>query len=111
MIAKERVTAGVLRYIDCEVCPHVPGFKSVALAAVAAMYAQKIPAIFDKLQKHPAISLLDIISEDGMVDVDAVYNAFAPKISQPVQLNVPFIGQISIDRAEIDKLYRYIREA
>lgn len=111
MIARERVAAGVLRYVDCEVCPHVPGFKSVALAAVAALYAQKIPVIFDRLQAHPAVAILDVISADGMVDVDALYNAFAPKISQPVQLNVPFIGQISIDRAEIDKMYRYIKEA
>lgn len=46
-----------------------------------------------------------------MVDVDAIYSAFAPKITAPVELPIPMIGSISLDRAEIDKLYRYIKEA
>ncbi len=99
MIAKERVAAGALRYIDCEVCPHIPGFKAIALSGLAA------------LRQRPAVAALDVMTEDGMVDVDAIYSAFAPKITAPVELPIPMIGSISLDRAEIDKLYRYIKEA
>lgn len=111
MIAKERVAAGALKYIDCEVCPHIPGFKAIALSGMAVLYAQKLPAIIAAVRQHPAIAALDVLTEDGMVDVDAVYNAFAPKITTPVELPIPMIGSISLDRAEIDKLYRYIKEA
>lgn len=111
MIAKERVASGALKYIDCEVCPHIPGFKAIVLSGLAVLYAQKLPAIIAALRQHPAIAALDVLTEDGMVDVDAVYNAFAPKITAPVELPIPMIGSISLDRAEIDKLYRYIKEA
>lgn len=111
MIAKERVAAGTLKYIDCEVCPHVPGVKALVLSGLAALYAQKMPVVFDRLRKSPAIAAVGVLTEDGMVDVDAVYNAFAPKFSQPVELAIPLIGNLTLDRAEIDKLYRYIREA
>lgn len=51
------------------------------------------------------------ILEDGNIDEDALYNAFAPQIRKPLEFDIPFVGKLSFDRAEVDKLLRYIKEA
>ena len=45
-----------------------------------------------------------------MIDEDALYNAFAPQIRKSIEFKIPFIGNMSFDRAEVDKLVRYIKE-
>ena len=59
----------------------------------------------------PAVQMLGVLTEDGQVDIDALYNAFAPKVTGPLEFAIPFVGALSLDRAEVDKLYRYIKEA
>ena len=55
--------------------------------------------------------MLGVLTEDGQVDIDALYDAFAPKVTGPLEFAIPFVGALSLDRAEVDKLYRYIKEA
>ena len=75
-----------------------------------ALYAQKLPQIVDGLEKIPAVKVLGVI-QDGMIDEDALYNAFAPKIRKPLELDIPLVGKLSFDRAEVDKLLKYLKEA
>ena len=50
------------------------------------------------------------VIDGGMVDADALYSAFAPNITKPIEISVPFVGSLSFDRAEADKLLHYIKE-
>lgn len=110
MIPKEKVIAGAAMYIEKEVLPHLPEMKALAVAGVAALYVRRGPEILDALENEPAVKMLGVI-KNGCVDVEALYNAFAPKVVKPVEISLPFIGGLRFDRAEIDKLLRYIQEA
>lgn len=110
MIAKEKVIAGAAMYIEKEILPHLPEMKALAVAGAVALYARRVPAILDELEKVPAVKMLGVI-ESGMVDLDAIYNAYAPKIVKPIEVNIPFVGRMSFDRAEVDRLMEYVREA
>lgn len=110
MIAKEKVIAGAAMYIEKEVLPHLPEIKALAVAGVVALYARRAPALLDELENNPAVKMMGVI-ENGMVDAEAVYGAYAPQIVKPIEINVPFVGKMSFDRAEVDKLMRYIQEA
>lgn len=110
MIAKEKVIAGAAMYVEREVLPHLPELKAIAVAGAVALYARKAPELLGKLEDVPSVKVLGVL-ENGMVDVDALYSAFAPKIEKPVELTVPFVGTMGFDRAEVDKLVQYIREA
>lgn len=108
MISKERFVNGAANYVEYEVLPHLPELKAVAVAGVVALYAQKVPQMVDALEKHPAVKTLGVI-QDGMIDEDALYNAFAPQIRKPMEFDIPLVGKLSFDRAEVDKLLKYIK--
>ncbi len=110
MIAKEKVIAGAAMYIEREILPRLPEMKALAVAGVVALYARRAPGLLDELEKNPAVKALGVI-ENGMVDAEAVYAAYAPKIIKPMEIDVPFLGRLSFDRAEVDKLLKYVKEA
>lgn len=110
MIPKEKVIAGAAMYIEREVLPHLPEGKALAVAGIAALYVRKAPELVSRLENIPSVKVLGIL-ENSMVDVDALYSAFAPKIEKPVEISVPFVGSMRFDRAEVDRLMQYIREA
>jgi hypothetical protein len=48
----------------------------------------------------------------GMVNIDALYNAFVPKLgANKIPLSIPKIGTIKMGKEEIDVLIRYIKES
>lgn len=110
MVSKERFVNGVLRYIEREVLPHMPEAKSVVVAGVVTLYAKRTPQLFEKMEGIPAVQATGVF-DDGKIDEDALYNAFAPQIRNPLEFDIPFVGKLSFDRAEIDKLLKYIKEA
>ena len=40
-----------------------------------------------------------------------LYNAARPKFEQRLPISIPFIGELTFDQNDVDKLYRYIKEA
>ena len=49
---------------------------------------------------------------DFMIDIDALYNAFVPKLgADKIPITIPKIGTIRMGQNEIDTLMRYIKEA
>lgn len=110
MVSKERFMNGALRYVEQEVLPHFPEMKALVVAGVVSLYAQRTPQLFEKMEAIPAIQLTGVFN-DGKIDEDALYNAFAPQIRKPLEFDIPFVGKLSFDRAEVDKLLKYIKEA
>lgn len=110
MVSKERFVNGVLRYIEREVLPHLPEMKALVVAGVVSLYAKRTPQLFEKMEAMPAIKLAGVF-DDGKIDEDALYNAFAPQVRKPLEFDIPFVGKLAFDRAEIDKLLSYIKEA
>ena len=44
------------------------------------------------------------------MDIDAVYQAFAPRMVDKVSFVLPIMGKLTFDRQDLDKLMRYIKE-
>ena len=48
----------------------------------------------------------------GTVNIDALYNAFVPKLgAEKIPIPIPKIGTIRLGKEEIDSLVRCIKEA
>lgn len=106
MVAAEKIQAGITRYLDCEIMPRMPAFKAVAFGTAAALYLRRLPELCGKIPVE-----MGITSENGMVDIEAVHEELRVRMTQPVPIDIPFVGRITVDRDEIDKIYRYIMEA
>ena len=65
----------------------------------------------EKYREHPAVAVLDMIDAEGNVDIDKLYQAVAPQFANGKKqtISIPLIGDMTIDRTDLEKLYRYIK--
>lgn len=65
-----------------------------------------------RLRERPVVQLMDIMDEQGNVDLDRLYNAARPRVNgQKPSVLIPIIGELHFDVNDLDKLYKYIQEA
>ena len=105
MIPAQRIAAGAAAYIEREILPHLSMSKALIAGAAAALYLRQIDDIIAKIPKG-----MNITDEYGNVDLDAVCDALKQNMHEPVPIDLPLIGRMTFDQAEIDKLRRYIME-
>ena len=55
--------------------------------------------------------MMGVMDETGNINIDRLYNAVRPKFEQRLPVSIPFIGELTFDQNDVDKLYRYIKEA
>lgn len=102
MVAIEKVIRGITCYADNEILPHLPSNKACILGAGLALVLRSPENLTQKIPK--ALNIID----NNMVDVDALRDALSANMKQKLEINVPFIGQLTFDVSEVDKLYDYI---
>ena len=102
MVSVERVIRGIISYADNEILPHLPTNKACLLGAGIALVLRNPDKLMEKIPKA-----LNVV-EDNMVDVEALREAFSANMRDKIEISIPFIGQLSFDAVEVDKLYDYI---
>lgn len=110
-VSIQQVKNGVLTYIESDILPHLSGIRKVAAGAYVALAAEKAEEMILKYSKTPAIAVLDLIGQDGSVDIDRVYKAVAPMVKdgEKIGIDVPMIGRFNLDKTDLEKIYKNIR--
>lgn len=112
MVNVSQVQRGATRFVDEHIAPAFDGWQKAVVAGGAALLAANLPNIVKIYSAHPLIGALGVMDGNGNIDIDALYNAFVPKMGvDKIPLNIPKIGTIKLGREEIDILVRYIKEA
>lgn len=111
MVTMNQVQNGLVKYIDTDILPHLTGIRKVGLGMYSALASQNIGKTILKYKDHPAIAMIDVIDENGNVDIDKLYQAAVPMFAngEKQSIDIPLIGELRIDRTDIEKLYQYIR--
>lgn len=112
MTTIDQIMRGASRFADTEVIPHLPTGKGIAagVALTLAMEGGKQQLL--ALREHPAVKMMGVMDEEGKVDLDRLYSAARPKLDgQKLPVSIPLIGELKFDVNDLDKLYKYIREA
>lgn len=112
MVTMQAAKNGLVKYIDNDILPHLTGLKKVGLGVYTALAANNIIGLMEKYKDHPAVAVLDVIDENGNIDIDKLYNVSAPMFAngEKQMINIPMIGDMTVDRTDLEKLYRYIKE-
>ena len=110
MISYEQAVKGVVRYVDNEMLPHMSGVKKIGLGAYIALAAKNAAQTLKTAAASPAVSITGAATTEG-VDIDVLYSAISERMDGNVQLDVPMIGVFTVNRADVDKLYNYMRGA
>lgn len=111
MVTMQQVKNGLVKYIDTDVLPHLTGIKKLGLGVYTALAADNLAGVLERYKDHPAVSVLKIIDEEGKVDIDKLYQALVPQFSngEKQSISIPLIGDMTVDRSDLEKLYRYIK--
>lgn len=97
-----------MRYIDSEIMPKLTGWRKVGMGAYIALAARNAGGLITKYKDHPAVAVLNVTDGEN-IDIDAVYNAVLPYADDAIKIDIPTIGEISLNREDIDKIYRYMK--
>ena len=108
MIPYEHMTAGLIRFVHTEMLPHLDGFKKVAFAAYLDLSANNAVQQLKAAAAAPAVAMTGIFQEDG-VDIDRLYKSVSDHMGGPMEIMIPMIGKFSLGRADVDKLYNYMK--
>lgn len=111
MVTMQQVKNGLVKYIDTDVLPHLTGIKKLGLGVYTALAANNVVVLIEKYREHPAVAVLDVIDAEGNVDIDKLYQAIAPQFANGEKqvINIPLIGDMTVDKSDLEKLYRYIK--
>ena len=107
----DQAMRGAVRFADNEIIPHLPGGKGIGAGIALALIMDGGRSRILALREHPAVRLMQIMDEQGNIDIDRLYNAARPKFENKLSVSVPFIGELKFDQNDVDKLYKYIQEA
>ena len=110
MASIQQIQQGATRFVDNEMVPAFAGAEKIVVGGAAALFIANIENIVKQYSTHPVVAMLGVY-KDGDIDVDALYQAFAPRFgAEKIPVKIPMIGSIKIGKPEIDKLYQYIKE-
>ena len=111
MVTIDQAMRGAARFIDTEVLPHLPTGKAIGAGIMLALMMDGGKEKILALREHPAVKMMGIMDEAGNVNIDRLYNVARPKLEKNLPVSIPLIGELTFDQNDVDKLYRYIKEA
>ena len=108
-----QVQRGFVNFVDNEVATAFEGWQKAVVAGAAALMAANLPNLVKTYGSQPLVAALGVYdANSGNINIDALYNAFVPKLgAEKFPIAIPKIGTIKMGREEIDTLMRYIKEA
>lgn len=110
-VSMDQVKRGAIRYINEKMVPQLSGGKRIALGAYTALAVDGAEKELQKWMKHPAIAMLNIQDENGLLNLDRIRSAVIPMMeTEKIELALPLIGTFRLDRNDIDELFRYVQE-
>ena len=112
MVNVSQVQRGFVNFIDNEIAVAFDGWQKAVVAGAAALLAAGMPNLIKTYGSNPVVAALNIYDANAnAVNIDAIYNAFVPKLgAEKIPVAIPKIGTIKLGREEIDSLMRYIKE-
>ena len=113
MVTIPQIQRGFALFVDNEIAAAFTGWQKAVVAGAAGLLAANLPNLIKAYDNHPLVAALGVYdANSGSINIDALYNAFAPKLgTDKIPLTIPKIGTIKMGQPEIDTLMRYIKEA
>ena len=113
MVSIECVERGVARYVDEELLPSIScdGAKGFGLGIAATLLVKRGGNVLREYAKAPLLQQMGLVSPDGAVDLEAVYEAAKARLpATGLPIDLPLGISIRIKAEDINKLYAMIRK-
>lgn len=105
MVNLDQIKVGVNNFIDNEILAKTSGWQQFKYGFIKGAVMEKIPQIINNYKDNPMIKALDIIGENGTVNIDNIYKWAKDAIQKSGQI---IVGGLIFNENDVDKLYNYI---
>ena len=105
MVTLEQLQVGINNYVDNEILAKTSGWNQFKYGFIKGALMDKIPKIINTYKDNPMVKTLDIMSDNGMVNIDNVYKWAKDAIQRSGQI---IVGGLIFSENDIDKLYNSI---
>lgn len=111
MVRIQSIQNGILKFIDNELLPKMQGWKKWTFGAIASLWLSNLPNVFQKLKGNAFVGTLGLIDASDMINIEKLYAEFYKQAERgSVTFDIPVIGQLTLDKSDVEKLYAYIKE-
>lgn len=110
-VTKQKLINAINMYIDKDAMQAVNGMKDIdqfLFGFKIGIIRDKAGSLIDNVLGNEAVKTMGLINEEGLLDIDAVYNAAKFAMSKTTDHKLRAFGFVMND-ADIDKLYNYAR--
>lgn len=110
MYDAHQVIEGLTRFVDHELVPKMHGLNRWLFGTGAGIVASKGEKVFELIKDNDILKALDLI--DGTkINVSCLYKELSKQAEHGhIDIEIPMIGTLKLDKTDVDKMYRYIIE-
>jgi len=113
LITKQELISRTKSYISDEMLSLQEGLTLVLSSIALNLFAMNATKTVDEYLSSPAISMLGIVTEDGLIDIEKVYKAYCESEDtfKPivVDLEVIGMGKYIFNKEDIETIYKYLQ--
>lgn len=124
MVSLDKVKKGLAVYIDKQMLPKLSGWQRIALGVTSNLITPiDIVSLLEldsvkNFLNSPFVTMLDVVHDD-VVDLDKLYKALLglfpdghkETLPMPKIMNLIKFDDYTVDKSDIDLLYKYIMES
>lgn len=110
MVEVSRIRDGIVDYATARVLPKLSPGRQFAAGTALGIVAARADALLRSLAENEIVKATGLIAENGMVDLDTLYDAALVQLrrQKTLPVEIPLIGRLTFDEADITELYRTI---
>lgn len=103
MISLEQFKTGLAVFVADKMAPAIAQpVKKFAMTCAAEL-------MIDGIDKHPVVAHLGVL-DGGQVDIDKLYKVVRKNATEPLTIQIPWIGNFTFRQSDIDAIYQTIME-
>lgn len=113
MVTIQQVKAGILKYLASDIIPHMAPWKQVAAEVYLGLVSDNAAKRILEMRSKPEIELMGVFQENGDVDIDKVYQIAQQQLQdgRKIPVTIPVVKEdFNLDKSDLDRLYKYIKE-
>lgn len=110
MVTKEQLMNGLLMYVDHEVIPRLTTAGKWGIGTAIILMSQQANQVIDTLASNEVIKMMNIVSDDGLIDEERLSNALRTSAERygNLQVQIPVLGVLTFNTNDIDMIHMYI---
>ena len=108
MVDYKQAIDGIARYIDSEIVPKMDGLQKWIFGTGAGIAMRKADEMFHQFKDHQLLKALDLVKGED-TNIELIYEELIKQANQSaVKIEIPLLGTLSLNKDDIEKIYRII---